>query len=376
MIVLPKNTKFDTNSMNLQMSRSVEYFISGIKSKATERNYLLFLEKFREYNHIRDYDSLLEIEPETVKERIEDLVFRDKKNGLAKSSINAKISAIKLFYDMNDIDINIRRARKMLPAEKKQGGGKPYTTKQLQEMLKCLNTRFSLPLKCAVLIMISSGCRVGFTESLRIKHIGEFEKNGLKSILIYGGEKMEYTSFINPETIKVYDQWIEYRKSKGEIVNENSWVIPQATDHRKPMGERGVQGGIRALIEDIDRGEKIGLRYETSITHGIRKRWNTIAKNTDGVNANKVEKMYDHNSQTHKLDTLYFKPTIDELFEEYEKFVDKLAVSEEAILEVELKNKNKQIESSEAEKDDKIRKLEARLVKMEEFAFGSAIKWA
>ena len=58
MIVSGKNSKIDKNSMDLQMSPSVQYFISGIKSKATQKNYLVLLEQFRAHFKIRDYDSV------------------------------------------------------------------------------------------------------------------------------------------------------------------------------------------------------------------------------------------------------------------------------------------------------------------------------
>jgi integrase len=271
---------------------------------------------------------------------------------------------------MNDVEINVKRAKKMYPTQKKKAGGKPYSTEQLQEILKCLNSTFSLPMKSTVLIMASSGCRVGFAEYLKVKHIGEFEKNGCKSILVYGGDKEEYHSFINSETVKVIDEWIKYRKSNGEIITGESWVIPQAKDHTKPMYERGIHGSIYEKIKHIDRGEKIGVgsgaRYETSITHGIRKRWNTIAKNTDGVNSNKVEKMYGH-STTHALDDTYYKPELSDLFKEYEKFSDRLVVSKEDRLELELLRKDEIIEENQAQKDDKIKSLEDRLERFEAF---------
>ncbi len=368
MIVSGNNDIFANNSMDLQMSNSVQYFISGIKSKATQRNYLVLLEQFRAHFKIRDYDSLLQIEPEEVKKMIEQYVVFGRNRELCRSTINNQVCSLSLFFDMNDVEINVKRAKKMYPPAKKKAGGKPYSTEQLQEILKCLNSTFSLPMKSTVLIMASSGCRVGFAEYLKVKHIGEFEKNGCKSILVYGGDKEEYHSFINSETVKVIDEWIKYRKSNGEIITGESWVIPQAKDHTKPMYERGIHGSIYEKIKHIDRGEKIGVgsaaRYETSITHGIRKRWNTIAKNTDGVNSNKVEKMYGH-STTHALDDTYYKPELSDLFKEYEKFSDELVVSKEAILESELLRKDKIIELNQAQKDQRLLDQESRITELE-----------
>ena len=56
-------------------------------------------------------------------------------------------------------------SRKGFAYERKQGG-KPYATEQLQQLLDCLSGKFSLPLRCTVLIMTSSGCRVGFIQSI------------------------------------------------------------------------------------------------------------------------------------------------------------------------------------------------------------------
>ena len=64
MIVSGNNDIFDNNSMDLQMSNSIQYIISGIKSKATQRNYLVLLEQFRAHFKIGDYDSLLTYKPE------------------------------------------------------------------------------------------------------------------------------------------------------------------------------------------------------------------------------------------------------------------------------------------------------------------------
>ena len=366
MIVLPKRENSLRLDMKSSMSKSLEFFLSGIKTKATRTTYMASISDFRAYFNIKSFDSLLEIKPDEVRKMVEQIVIRDKNRGLSKSHINGKICAIKLFYVMNDIEIQTLRAKKMLPSAKKLTGGKPYSTELLQQVVKALNTKFSLPLKCVVLIMASCGSRVGFTEYLKLKHIGEFEKNGCKSILIYGGEKEEYYSFINPETVKVVDEWIEYRKSKGEIITKDSWVIPKAQDHTKPSDQKAIQPRIVKKLEHIDRGEKVGGRSEIAITHGIRKRWKTIAENTDGVNSSKVEKMFGH-STSNVLDNTYYKPDFANLFKEYEKFSDELVVSQEARLESELLRKDKIIEENQAQKDDKIKELEERIARFEKF---------
>ena len=361
-----KSKESQINRMDIKMSTSMQYFISGIKTEATKKQYLFLIEQFRAYFKIKDYDSLLTMPTDEIKKMVEQYVLHYRNNGLAKSTINSKVSAIKLFFDMNAIEISFTRAKKMFPDTKKKGGGKPYSREQIQQVQKCLTSKFSLPYNVAVMINASSGARSGFTEYLKVKHIGEFQKNGCKSILIYGGEKQEYYSFITPETVKVIDQWLEYRKSRGELITDNSWIVPSTKDHTKPMTDGILSVRLIRLLVSVDRGELIGSHHEIAITHGFRKFWNTVAKNRDDVNSNKVEKMYGH-STSHALDNTYYKPSLEDLFKEYEKFSDELAISEEAIQAIELQNKDKMIEATHAEKDDRIRKLEAKLERFEVF---------
>jgi integrase len=366
MVYSGKSDKSHDNSMDIQMSTSMQYFISGIKTEATKKQYLIHLEKFRSYFKIKDYDSLLTIPVVKIKEMIEQYVISCKNKKNVKAAINSKVCAIELFYGMNEIEISTKRARKMFPDSLKTGGGKPYSRKQIQETQKCLTSKHALPFKVGIMIIASSGARSGFTEYLKVKHIGEFQKNGCKSILIYGGEKQEYHSFITPETVKLIDQWLEYRKSQGELITDNSWIVPSTKDHTKPMTNGILSIRLTKFLESIDRGESIGKHYEIAITHGFRKFWNTIAKNTPNTNSNNLEKMFGH-STSHSLDNTYYKPSLEDLFVDYEKFSDGLAISEEAIQIIELQNKDKIIEATHAEKDDRIQKLEAKLERFEAF---------
>ena len=99
----------------------------------------------------------------------------------------------------------------------------------------------------------------------------------------------------------------------------------------------------------------------------MRKRWNLVAKQTQGVNSHFVEKMFAHNSQSLKLDTVYLPPTEAQLFTEYEKFYSELYISQEYRLKAELEKKDKIIIGNQEEKDDKIKELEERIARFEKF---------
>ena len=67
MVYSGKGTKSHVNSMDIQMSTSMQYFISGIKTKATKKQYLIHVEKFCSYFKIKDNDLLLIIASDEVK---------------------------------------------------------------------------------------------------------------------------------------------------------------------------------------------------------------------------------------------------------------------------------------------------------------------
>ena len=350
----------------MEMSKSMMNWQQGIKSIETFRHYQNNLKKFLRFTKIQNYDILVDLPILELKEMLEDFVVSEKKNRLSYSRIKGEINAIDSFLQNNDVYIETRRAKKWLPARLKQRNDTPYTTKQLVEILDCLKSKSSFRLRVATHILCSSGARVGFSKYLKFKDIGEFQKDGCKSILIYSGEIDEYYSFINPETVEVLDQWIEYRKSQGEKVTGSSWVIPTGKDYSKTCVRGDISCKITQRIKTVDRGEKIRGRFDTAVMHGMRKRWDTVAKDTDGVNYNKIEKMFAH-STTHKLDTVYYKPKLDELFKEYDKFYRGLYISDSYKLRVELEQKETVIEENQAQKDDKIKSLEDRLERFEAF---------
>ena len=126
-----------------------------------------------------------------------------------------------------------------------------------------------------------------------------------------------------------------------------------------PLHESDIDSRLQKKLKPLDRGELINGRYDIAITYGMRKRWNLIAKQTQGVNSHFVEKMFAHNSRTHALDTTYLKPTIEQLFAEYKKFYSELYISKEYRLKIELRKKDKMID------ENQVVNYEARIAELE-----------
>ncbi|MDA8721214.1 hypothetical protein N9M35_05275 [Nitrosopumilus sp.] len=353
---LPKFV-LDNRYSGMKPQRSILMFESGCKSPYTRNMYRSKLNYFLDYFHIKDFDSLCTIDIPKLKEMIEDYVIYRKNCNLARSTINNDVCAITHFFRMNDIEIPLFKAKKFMPEQKKIRGEKPYTTELLQQGLKLLEGYAYL--KAIVHFLSSCGARGGLTEYLKIKHIGEFEKDGCKSVLVYADTKDEYYTFIHDEAIEVLDYWFEVRKQKGEVLTKDSWVFPQPRNTKLPLHETDIDSRLTSKFKPLDRGELINHRYDIAITYGMRKRWNLIAKQTPNVNSHFVEKMFSHNSRTHALDTVYLPPTIEQLFAEYKKFYSELYISKEYRLKIELRKKDKMID------ENQVVNYEARIAELE-----------
>ena len=354
--------------MKKTVQRSILMMENGCKSPYTRNEYRVRLNKFVEKLGMDSksdftFDELIKNPVPQLKEWLEDYVMYRKSCGLARSTINNDVCAITHFFRMNDIEIPLFKAKKFMPEQKKIRGEKPYTTELLQQGLKLLEGYAYL--KAIVHFLSSCGARGGLTEYLKIKHIGEFEKDGCKSVLVYADTKDEYYTFIHDEAIEVLDYWFEVRKQKGEVLTKDSWVFPQPRNTKLPLHETDIDSRLTSKFKPLDRGELINHRYDIAITYGMRKRWNLIAKTTDGVNAHLAEKMFAHNSQSLKLDTFYLKPTIEQLFAEYKKFYSELYISQEYRLKAELEKKNQIIIENQEEKDLRLVNQESRIEELE-----------
>ena len=100
--------------------RSVSLFNAAIKSEETMRHYTMFLDEFKDHFIIKSFDKLVAIEPKKIQEMLEDFIMYQNQQGHSLSYINGKLSALKLFFGMNDVvALNWLKLRKMLPEKKK-----------------------------------------------------------------------------------------------------------------------------------------------------------------------------------------------------------------------------------------------------------------
>ena len=91
--------------------RSLTLFNHSISSEATRKTYWYQLKQFKKFSKIRDYDSLTTIEPKKLQVMIEDYII-NRSSKLERGSLSNSLSALELFFSMNDVILNFKKIRK------------------------------------------------------------------------------------------------------------------------------------------------------------------------------------------------------------------------------------------------------------------------
>jgi len=349
---LVNNSKSNPSLLNQQ--RSLLLFYSAIKSEKTKQQYENYLEEFRNYFIIKNYDKLAQIEPKKLQEMIEDFIMYHKSKNKSASYISGKVCALRLFLSMNDVILNWDKIRKMFPEKTKPVGDRAYSTEQIQILLK--NTAYP-EYKALIHFMSASGVRVGCFEELKIKDLTDMS-NGCKCVKVYADTRHEYYTFIHHEAVEILNEYLESRKKKGEKLTEDSWVFCSPFDNSKPHPTTTITSTMaRHVKKFVGREKSKSGRYDIMSCHGFRKRFDTVLKSNRMVNISLAERLMGH-SKTIPLDNSYFKPVIEQLFDEYQKSIPQLLIDEKYRLEEQIKAKDGKIHELESDKDRRIDSLE------------------
>lgn len=346
------------------MDLTYELFVSAIKTDATKLSYTTSLEKFKNFCEIKKYSQFTSMSTPRLKGFLVSYLNFLKSKDLKHSSISLYLSSVELFLDMNEVNYPKKVIRRLLPTEnKKQGGEKPYTTDEIKRMLAVSP---KLRTKALIHFFTSTGCRPNALHDPIVKISDMVDlPDGCKAILLYEDSKEEAWTFLTPEAVKSINDYIRSRKLNGEHIDETS---PLFENKGKPIAFRAVRHIITRAVKNagIERVKK-GARYDKALIYGFRKRFNTILKITEGLNANIAEKLMAHKRG---LDGVYLTPTMEECHKEFKKGIIEITIDsterQKAEIQIkdeeitELQEKQKQID----EKDDRLDAVEIAVAKI------------
>lgn len=314
----------------VQQSRVYYNFINAIRSPATRYVYHLALKRYQKHYNL-NLEELLTIPDK--QERIIDYLL----------SLNGHQSrllirnTLKKFYEMNDVVLNWKKVSAYLGESGNINSDRAYTHEEIKTLVDAADMR----MKVILLVLASTGMRLGALPSLKVKDIGlgdprptpvEVPPNGVS---IYSGTKDKYITFCTPECSNAIRTYLDYRKRCGEKITPDSLLIRKRFDmddleavkkNVKPIStdtlgrildNHLIKCGLRT-VNHVDPNK----RKEVARAHGFRKFFTTQLVNAK-VNPEIREMLLGHKIG---LTSAYYRPAEADLLEEYQKAIDALTI--------------------------------------------------
>jgi integrase len=180
---------------------------------------------------------------------------------------------------MNDYDdLKRRRIKRFLPEDESDHYAidRPYSIKEIDQVLSKCDVRS----KVAVLIMLSSGMRIGGLRELRIGDIKKIDEFGLYLIWVYNRSgKDRYYTICSPECAVAIDEYLAYCKRIGEELKDKSPLIRDrfSQDNYFKAPKFLTLRAMSLLFEEVLK--KAGVNHlkpgqkkrEVMRSHGLRK---------------------------------------------------------------------------------------------------------
>jgi integrase len=325
------------------------------------------------YLGVKDVDQLYwhAREPKIIEsEIIEWIVSLRQQQKLSHGLVNLYMSAIVKFYLFNDVVLNRKKIGSYLGENDRQHTDRAYTT---EEISKLLNANADERMKALILLLASSGIRLGAVPSLNVSNLTKIEEYGLYKITVYERTSSQYICYCTPECAQAIDSYLQYRQRFGENLTGDSPLFrdrfyrdnmirikrPKRMNNRTPsnlLGEALLQAGLTQIVHEVE-GKRHGTeRKEVHRAMGFRKWYNTQMIRAK-VNPVVKEMLMGH---TTGLEQNYYRPDEEELLSEYIKGVDFLTINNEHRLQrqvAELTQKKDEIQVMKEKHDQEMKAL-------------------
>jgi integrase len=200
--------------------------------------------------------------------------------------------------------------------------------------------------KALILLLASTGVRIRAIVDLKLEDLISIPNHDIYRIKVYSDSKQSYFVFITPEASKAINTYLSYRERYGEKLTLRSPLFRDQFDRNDPDSIHNVKSlKLRAVERLISRTiEKSGLRTvqrqtelqhdeHGKITSGFRKFFDTQLIYADVRPA--IKEMFMGHSIAY--DDNYFKPSENDVLEEYLTAVDWLTINEENRLKKQVK---------------------------------------
>ena len=354
-------------SMLLQLIQynSRTLWLESIKSNSTKNAYSIHISLFCKFHKVNP-DQLLKLNNSEgqlktmvlnyvihLKKMAKQSAGKPKKGELSVNSIKFYLGGVKSFLEFNEIILPWKKIAKFYPDDV-TNSYRSYTREEIMKLLSVADPRD----RCIILLLASSGIRVGAIQTLKVKSVRRLD-NGIGLVTVYPESKASvYVALVTPEFLASLDHYLKFRKSQGEKITTESWLIrdkfatfSRKTNTPKPPSVKSINKQMGFLLR------KAGLPFEElQPDHSLRKFFNTALMNSDVVFTFK-ELLMGHSV---KLDNVYYdknnEKSRQKILIEYMKAIDSLTINDEYRLRKQI------IEYEEKLKDvPRVEQLESQL---------------
>ena len=279
-------------------------FINSCKSEATKNDYRKGLSYFMSYLQLQPNKEDCYSDGRDTKiiqaDIIDWITHMKDTLGLSPASINLYVAAVNHFYTMNDIVLNTRRINAFKPEFRNVVEDRPYTREQIKSLLDKAEQRN----RAIILLLSSSGMRVGALQNLKVGDLTPIDKYNIYQIQVYKRSKSKYITFCTPECRKEIDLHLQYRKRYGEHITDKSPVFRTtfnrsdeylAANKITPFSAVGIKCMVNELLNTT------GVRPSVKMTENMKHRSNR----TNLMEVHGFRKYFDTTCTSAGMDSLY-----------------------------------------------------------------------
>jgi integrase len=366
-----------TLDRSILQGESIELFRAAIRNSATrdpyERRLIGFL---KDVNITPDeFVTMAKKDARLFERKIISFIstqnLRTEKGEITSGTVSNSLKAIKLLLEMNDVSLNWKKIRRVLPRARRYALDRIPTIEEVQQIVGAADFRG----RALTLVFTSSGLREGAIQHLTLgdyTHIKQDEKIVAGRLLVYSKDPEEYVTFITPEACYILDRYIAFRREHGEKVYSTSPLFRDKFDpirgiyghskHSKgvvlSMTAPAVRQYYNRLLFSLGIRNQKKRRHEFSV-HGFRKFFKTKAE-IGGMKPINVETLMGHSTG---ISDSYYRPTETELLQDYLKVVEQLTISSETRLKAEAAEVNK-LKEQETLNADALTSLSDKVLKL------------
>lgn len=337
--------------MQAAVTISLVNFYDGIRSPLTRTKYEGRLKEFLEFLQVPGTDLTEKVE-EFVRHGRQDSAWlqssvqgwirfqrgRAERKEVSESTLSNYLKPVRLLCEMNDLALNWKKLYRALPRGRKYAQDRAPDLQEITKLLQYGDRR----MKPLVLVMLSSGIRLGAWEELRVSNLTPVEKNGdlvAGRLVVYRGTADEYVTFVTPEAYEAINEYLEYRRQAGEEVTSSSPILrnlfhPDRGARPNTFAKKAVplqSGGVKRLMEDAlwrtglrKRLVQGARRHEFEGVHGLRKYFKTHAE--QAMKPINVEILMGHSVG---VSDSYYRPKEGEILDDYLRAVPGLTVTDQ-----------------------------------------------